>query len=86
MPQAWDLQGRSTLKITGKQAPKAGGLHALFSHILGFIGKASFHLIFNGQRFDGFGTGDTFVEIAGDPGVDLPHLPVDADHRFWKIA
>ena len=46
------------------------------AHIVGLIGEALLHLVLNGQGFDGLGTHDALVEIAGDPGIDLPDLPV----------
>ena len=79
-------QGHGRCEIHGacKETPEPGSLNALGSHIVGFFGEPVFHFLFDGQGFDGFCTGDALIEIACDPGIDLPDLPVHPDELFLE--
>ena len=55
----------------GKQRPVMGAPHGHMLHLLGSPVEIVLHLLFDDQSLCGLGTGNAFVEIAGDLGVDL---------------
>ena len=52
--------------------------------ILRILRKPLFHAFFDCQGFDGFCSGDTFVEIACNSGIYFPDLTVYPNQLFLK--
>ena len=55
-------------------------------HVVRFVRKILFDAFLDRQRLDGPGAGDAFVEVAGDPRIDLADLAVDADQPGLEQA
>ena len=59
-------------------------MDTLGEHVIRIFLEMIIHQIFNDQCLDGTGTGDAFVEVAGNGGVELTDLPVASQQMFLK--